>query len=87
MIVEANDSQIDIDIEESTDQTMHSSPEHPIIGIPITDTPVNYGIMLQLWNKWFLLLKYYATGNFLQTVGDFVGIDTGTASRIVWKMT
>ncbi|CAH1992599.1 unnamed protein product [Acanthoscelides obtectus] len=44
MIVEANDSQIYIYIEESTDQTIHSSPEHPIIGIPITDTPINYVI-------------------------------------------
>nr|CAI5846689.1 unnamed protein product [Callosobruchus analis] len=32
-------------------------------------------------------LRYYATGNFLKTVGDFVGIDKGTASRIVWKVT
>nr|CAH7737744.1 unnamed protein product [Callosobruchus chinensis] len=32
-------------------------------------------------------LRYYATGNFLQTVGDFVGIDKGTASRIVCKVT
>lgn len=32
-------------------------------------------------------LRYFATGNFLQTVGDFVGIEKGTASRIVWKVT
>ncbi|CAH1973218.1 unnamed protein product [Acanthoscelides obtectus] len=47
MIVEANHSKIDIDIEESTDQTIHSSHEHPIIGIPITDTPVNYAWKLE----------------------------------------
>ncbi|CAH2007459.1 unnamed protein product [Acanthoscelides obtectus] len=33
----------------------------------------------------FVTLRYYATGNFLQTIGDFVGIDQWTASRIVWK--
>lgn len=32
-------------------------------------------------------LRYFATGNFLQTVGDFVGIEKGTASRIIWKVT
>lgn len=34
-----------------------------------------------------LTLRYYATGNFLQTVGDSIGIDKGTASRVVWKVT
>lgn len=31
-------------------------------------------------------LRYFATGNFLQTVGDFIGLDKGTASRIVSKV-
>nr|CAI5851845.1 unnamed protein product [Callosobruchus analis] len=34
-----------------------------------------------------VILRYYATGNFLKTVGDSVGIDKATASRIVWKVT
>lgn len=34
-----------------------------------------------------LTLRYYATGSFLQVVGDFIGIDKGTASRIVWEVT
>ncbi|KAJ8912380.1 hypothetical protein NQ315_014748 [Exocentrus adspersus] len=34
-----------------------------------------------------LTLRFYATGNFLQTAGDLIGIDKGTASRIIWKVT
>lgn len=34
-----------------------------------------------------LTLRYYATGNFLQTLGDLIGVDKGTASRCVWKIT
>ncbi|KAL1500732.1 hypothetical protein ABEB36_006179 [Hypothenemus hampei] len=31
-------------------------------------------------------LRYYATGSFLQVCGDFIGIDKGTASRVIHKV-
>lgn len=31
-----------------------------------------------------ITLRFYATGSFLQVVGDFIGIDKSTASRIVY---
>lgn len=31
-------------------------------------------------------LRFFATGSFLQTVGDFVGIDKSTASRVIIKV-
>lgn len=34
-----------------------------------------------------LTLRFYATGSFLQVVGDFMGVDKGTASRHIWKVT
>ncbi|KAK5649564.1 hypothetical protein RI129_000593 [Pyrocoelia pectoralis] len=34
----------------------------------------------------FVTLRFYATGSFLQVVGDYVGIDKSTASRIVYKV-
>lgn len=34
-----------------------------------------------------LALRYYATGNFLLTIGDLVGVGKGTASRLLWKVT
>ncbi|VDH94751.1 Hypothetical predicted protein [Mytilus galloprovincialis] len=33
-----------------------------------------------------IALRFYATGNFLQVLGDTVGIDKGTASRVVRKV-
>lgn len=34
-------------------------------------------------NKLLLTLRFYATGNFLITVGDFIGVSKTTASLIV----
>lgn len=33
-----------------------------------------------------LALRYYATGSFLITIGDFVGVHNSTASRIIVKV-
>ncbi|KAJ8913125.1 hypothetical protein NQ315_006043 [Exocentrus adspersus] len=33
-----------------------------------------------------ITLRFFATGSFLQVVGDFIGIDKSTASRIIWKV-
>lgn len=33
-----------------------------------------------------LTLHFYATGSFIQITGDFIGIDKGTASRHIWRV-
>lgn len=45
----------------------------------------NHAVMAQ--QKVLLTLRFYATGNFLQAVGDLSGIDKSTASRIIWNVT
>lgn len=32
-------------------------------------------------------MRFYATGNFLQAVGDFSGVDKSTASHVIWNVT
>ncbi|KAB0805232.1 hypothetical protein PPYR_02202 [Photinus pyralis] len=51
------------------------------------ESPSNRGGAINGETKLLLTLRFYATGNILQSVGDFVGISVASASRIVKTVT